>query len=201
MPMSAQPMTPEQQAAWKRSQAWEQLQEWERTARERKRLEVTPGNMSQTADDLITKRRSRPSAWLVIFAIIGGLWLLSHVGDTSDPPTRTPENKIGKTVQKCGQAVECWAEEYARDAMGPCKSAIERESRYDVMWDNGNNLPFSRVISWADKNQTIISFHGHWVKFQNGFGAYERQSYFCDFDPKSLTVVKVTVAPRSLVPF
>jgi hypothetical protein len=49
--------------------------------------------MSQTADHIIAERRSRKSAWLVIFAIIGGLWLLGHVGGNLDQPTPSTQTQ------------------------------------------------------------------------------------------------------------
>jgi hypothetical protein len=36
------------------------------------------------------------------------------------------------------------------------------------------------------------------IKFQNGFGAWQFQTYFCDFDPDTSKVVGVDVRPGRL---
>jgi hypothetical protein len=62
-----------------------------------------------------------------------------------------------------------------------------------VKWTNWFvDAPFS-FLRWADKEKGVITFIGDEVQFQNGFGAWIRHNYTCDFDPATKTVTNVQV--------
>lgn len=48
------------------------------------------------------------------------------------------------------------------------------------------------------KSQGIITYFGDRIQFQNGFGAWQYQTYQCDYDPLSDKILDVRIYPGRL---
>jgi hypothetical protein len=72
-----------------------------------------------------------------------------------------------------------------------CRRAIEPKARYDFRWTDGlleSKLPRARWSTRHDIVQRfgpkrVIEYQGNALQLQNGFGAWARVTYECDFDP------------------
>ena len=69
---------------------------------------------------------------------------------------------------------------------------IERHAKYDFEWDGWNKYQY---FSWQNKEEGIISFKGDAIKFQNGFGVFQRMNYSCVYDTLNKVVKEVIVEP------
>ena len=48
-------------------------------------------------------------------------------------------------------------------------------------------IPRTRWEGLGPREQGIVSYFGDDVKFQNMFGAWQRMSYWCSYDPEAKT--------------
>ncbi len=87
----------------------------------------------------------------------------------------------------CRQDIQCWDERHIAGATAVCQDLIERTAQYDYEWTDG--LLEHKFQSWRWDNQTegTIAYTGDLVKFQNVFGAWQRVTYSCYYDPKRET--------------
>lgn len=75
-----------------------------------------------------------------------------------------------------------------------CSPQIEDEALYSHEWTDGWIEPkFSRFVARPDRN--AVHYFGDKLKFQNGFGAWQRMFYSCLYDPINERVLDVSVAP------
>ena len=102
-----------------------------------------------------------------------------------------PEAKA-KRLAECREALNCWAEEHKIDMLLACDPIIESHAKYDFEWDVWNKYQYS---SWHDKEKGIISYKGDGIKFQNGFGAFQRMNYGCVYDGVNQKLLDVIVEP------
>ena len=49
-------------------------------------------------------------------------------------------------------------------------------------------------MAWKDQKAGVLTYFGAEVKFQNGFGAWKRMKYACDYDTKTETVLDVRMS-------
>ena len=75
-----------------------------------------------------------------------------------------------------------------------CSPHIENQAAYSHEWTDGWADPkFSRFATQFDGK--AIRYSGDKLKFQNGFGAWQRMSYSCLYDPINERVLDVNVVP------
>ena len=75
-----------------------------------------------------------------------------------------------------------------------CSPHIEDQAAYSHEWTDGFIEPkFSRFVARPDRN--AVHYFGDKLKFQNGFGAWQRMSYSCLYDPINERVLDVNVVP------
>jgi hypothetical protein len=92
----------------------------------------------------------------------------------------------------CVADFNCWANRHMRGANKACAPQIEAWAKYDYAWDTSTaEARFTRAI--LHNNGKQVSYLGDAIKFQNGFGAWVRHSYSCNFDVASKSVVKLVV--------
>ena len=99
---------------------------------------------------------------------------------------------------KCLQDIDCVAENltWGSEADVYCSDHIEDYARYSHEWTDGfGEKKFNRVIIMPPDYLTV-KFVGDKVRFQNGFGAWQRMRYTCVYDPLNNSVVEVEVWPR-----
>lgn len=97
------------------------------------------------------------------------------------------------TEVACRDDLQCWAERYFVDAAVECGRPIEHFAKYDFEWLDGWLTPKFSRLRWQDKEAGTIVYIGDQIKFQNGFGAWQRATYFCVFDTQLKEVVDVRV--------
>jgi len=95
--------------------------------------------------------------------------------------------------QKCVADLQCAGDKYNADAAIPCERMIETRARKIAKWDYKVERehwysPFTDSFSWTGASHQNITFHGDQAKFQNGFGAWQRQRYSCVFNIASQKV-------------
>ncbi len=90
----------------------------------------------------------------------------------------------------------CFADKFRVDAMTRCQTAIENQARYKFEWMDGWLLWTARAFDdiRADTGKKLIYLMGNRIKFQNGFGAFQRMQYVCVFNAASMKVEKVAVS-------
>jgi hypothetical protein len=103
---------------------------------------------------------------------------------------------VQEAGKKCALDLQCTAEKYSAKANGQCERMIEDHAREIAKWDYKVEkehwyVPFTSKISWSGPSHSQVIYYGDQAKFQNAFGAWQRQSYWCVFDIASL---KVTAA-------
>lgn len=99
-------------------------------------------------------------------------------------------------IAVCKQDPACMAKKYQPVFDADCRTLIEalaeKSARYEYKIEYGLlTSPYSRV-KFADKKKSILELYGNKIKFQNGFGAWQKVGYVCRFDinKKQVTGVK-----------
>lgn len=73
-----------------------------------------------------------------------------------------------------------------------CESKIEDLARFDYEWEGILTPRFDRGLFQGDD---VFRIFGDAIKFQNGFGAFERHKYYCDWDITEKVVLGVYAEP------
>lgn len=108
-------------------------------------------------------------------------------------PSNQSENP---TASECVQDIECAKNriDWSNSAESRCPSEIEDKARYDYRWTDGvlgDKFEWVRVSPAG----TYLIYSGEELQFQNRFGAWERMSYSCSYDPLTGDVLWVRVEP------
>lgn len=85
----------------------------------------------------------------------------------------------------CRGDAECWSKKHDVDAGSKCARLVERWAKYDYEWTNGWTQPKFRLWGWANREEGILRYTGDHIKFQNGFGAWQRMYYACDYNTET----------------
>ncbi len=95
----------------------------------------------------------------------------------------TDEQTAAIEKNACRADMQCWGDKHLLEATRYCKPALERLAKYAHKWTDGwLEAKFPR-FRWGKKGKGIIVYLGDKVQFQNGFGAWVKMSYWCDFNP------------------
>ena len=89
----------------------------------------------------------------------------------------------------CSQDAECWGQKHWVDAETRCAPHIENMARYDYDWTDGVLGWKFDQWRWGGREAGIMTYRGDNIKFQNGFGAWQRISYECDYNTETKIVV------------
>lgn len=85
------------------------------------------------------------------------------------------------------------SDKYSIAAGVACRSLVERLAKYDFEWTDGwLETKFPSYLT-STKAPYILTVSGDKIKFQNGFGAWQRQSYYCDYDVKNAQALQAYV--------
>ncbi len=104
-----------------------------------------------------------------------------YLADDYSPPS--PEQLQAANEKACDADLQCWMDKWIIEASLHCKSAVESQARYAHQWTDGwLDMKFPRA-RWKDRSKGILSYWGDKVQFQNGFGAWVKMAYWCDFNP------------------
>lgn len=145
---------------------------------------------------LIWDRNGRPTLESIAGSFLVTLVLAYVFGHLDDwfPSAAEPE----RVAEQCGDDAGCWGTEVAFEASFECKQRVEQHARYTYEWTDGFfGSGFSRA-RWADRQQRVITLIGDAVRMQNGFGAWQPVTYWCDYDIRADRVVAVRLRPGPL---
>ena len=99
--------------------------------------------------------------------------------------------------RECRMDSECWGDRHWVDAETACRPFVEQQARYRHEWTDG--FGESKFPKWSftelDGSSGMLVYEGSAVRFENGFGAWQRVYYSCYYDPRQETVVGVNVRP------
>lgn len=128
-------------------------------------------------------------AGIVGLAFIG--FLAYHfIGGSSDekssPDVTPPVAEAPKMSDSdCRKDLSCWAEKSLGRAIYPCQKAVEHLANYSVRWVDGTfEMKFDHY-RWLDQKAGTVVYIGDKAEFQNGYGAYQRVTYQCSYDPST----------------
>lgn len=117
-------------------------------------------------------------------------------GDEAAEKEAAQQKKIDEAA--CRKDLDCAGEAYGIAAGVYCKSPVERLAKYTSRWTDGTfDLKFTH-FRWLNKEQGTLTFVGDKIEFQNGFGAFQKHIYECDFNPENKQVLDVRARPGQL---
>ena len=94
------------------------------------------------------------------------------------------EEKAGQDL-KCRQDLRCWGREHVVNAILACQPLIEDRAKYDFKWTDGFFESKLERWRWDDREEGSLAYTGDKVKFMNGFGAWQRITYWCFYNPST----------------
>ncbi len=106
----------------------------------------------------------------------------------------TPKEQAQTDDAACRTDLQCWGDKHNLRATRPCQLAVESLALYDYEWTDGWLEAKFDQFAWKDRKEGILAYHGSQIKFQNGFGAWMRKSYWCDYDPDTETALEARVS-------
>ena len=84
-------------------------------------------------------------------------------------------------------------EKFATEAEVKCPRHIEDLAKYDYEWTDG--VLGMKFTTARDNGGGLVTYGGDEVKFQNGFGAWQKMNYSCTIQVNNLAVIEVTAQP------
>lgn len=113
-----------------------------------------------------------------------GRMVFDKIPDRLKDYGRPTEKRIeAAKANACRADLQCWGDKHHLRATVYCKEAVERLARYAHKWTDGwLGAKFPR-FRWGKKSEGIIVYLGDKAQFQNGFGAWVRIRYQCEYNP------------------
>ena len=100
-------------------------------------------------------------------------------------PTES-EKEEGKELA-CRNDLQCWGDKHSLRATFACQPLIENSAKYDYEWTDGWLGTKLTRFGWKKRKEGVLAYYGDQIKFQNGFGAWVRMAYWCDYNPATET--------------
>jgi len=116
-------------------------------------------------------------------------------GGKSDKPDK---KQVLADEAACRKSLQCAGDKYSISAGIYCKSQVERLAKYSSRWTDGTFEPKFSHFRWLNQEQGLITFIGDKIEFQNGFGAFQKHIYECDFNPANNQILDVRARPGRL---
>lgn len=120
---------------------------------------------------------------LIGAVILIGLFGTGMVMCSSDADDQESPEKLAA----CQKDLQCWGDRHSFKAQMACKPTIENQAQYSFRWIE-DKVMFNKYVL---REQNRIMYFGDGVEFQNGFGAYQRMSYGCEYDPATDTATDI----------
>ncbi|HEK4030063.1 zinc ribbon domain-containing protein [Pseudomonas aeruginosa] len=133
---------------------------------------------------------------VLILAVIIGVAFTMCSGGKNDEAETGGQTKVDDAT--CKKDLQCWGDKFNVSAGVYCKEPVTRLAKYTARWTDGMLEPKFSHFRWLDKSQGTITYIGDKIEFQNGFGAFQKHIYECDFDPARTQVLDVRVYPGQL---
>lgn len=130
--------------------------------------------------------------------LLVGFFALKSCGSSSDSGSATEQTKTEVSDADCRKDLQCWGDRQSMAGSGVCKDAVEKLAKYSARWVDGTlEMKFDR-FRWKNQQTGEITLVGDKVEFQNGFGAYQRHIYECDYNPDTKSVTDARAEPGHL---
>lgn len=107
-------------------------------------------------------------------------------------PTEDEKKAAKDTI--CRNDLRCWGDKHQMGATFACQPLIEQRARYSYEWTDGWLGSKLTQFRWKDRKVGTLSYYGDKVKFQNGFGAWQRVAYWCHYNPATKTAEVMLVS-------
>lgn len=131
---------------------------------------------------------------VVVGLIFVGVKTCSGGGD--DKPQAAAAQAVDDA--SCKQDLQCWGDKFSISASVYCKEPVTKLGKYSSRWtDSTFETKFSR-FRWLNKDAGTLTYIGDKIEFQNGFGAFQKYIYECDFNPEGNLVLSVRAEPGQL---
>lgn len=95
----------------------------------------------------------------------------------------------------CKVSIECWEIKNYYSAAGPCRQEIEAQINREYKW---TDKIFSRKFPnayWPSDDHEEIVYFGSNIMIQNKYGAFEKNTYECSFNPINNKVTAIFIQP------
>lgn len=140
-------------------------------------------------------KRSPKWLWWIVAVLLVILFLIVAVMSQFESAPPDPYAKVRELT--CDGDVTCAGSRAQWRAEQACLPLIEAQAQYEVRWV-GEKLPLGR---WSERYdilkshgpERVIQYEGSGALFQNGFGAWNRLRYECDFDVVGQEVVAARI--------
>jgi hypothetical protein len=131
-------------------------------------------------------QRAKPPKWLwgvVVVLLVVTLGVFAAISQRK--PLPVDPNAV-LHIANCNGDVVCAGSRVQAAAELACTPFIEEQARYGTRWID-DKLPLGR---WSQRSeiiaslgqQRVIQYEGEGALFQNGFGAWKKLKYECDYD-------------------
>lgn len=138
-----------------------------------------------------TKKKLSAIHWIGIF-VFGPMFAILIFGNTSKG---TPKSQEPQSAASCRDSLQCWSGKNELAAQMKCKDAVAAQAKFRVNW---LSMLVMHESQWADKSAGTMTYFGDELEIQNQFGAYERTTFACTFDPSTKEVVGLRLTPGQL---
>lgn len=99
------------------------------------------------------------------------------------------EKRLAEESAACRLDLQCTGDKQFKTSR--CRKIVESYAEYDYEWIDGwLEVKFDRY-QWGDDDKKTIIYGGDKIKFQNGFGAWQRYTYLCRVDLEILARQKL----------
>lgn len=100
----------------------------------------------------------------------------------------------------CKADLHCLGEKHSIDAAVTCRPFVERMAKNDFQWADSWIEPKFSHYRWKNKDKGVVTYIGDKIKYQNGYGAWVRHIYECDYSTSLKTILDVRARPGQLPP-
>ncbi|MDD0980700.1 hypothetical protein [Pseudomonas shahriarae] len=132
---------------------------------------------------------------LIFLVIIIAIVVSMCSGGESD---KADDKKTKVDEAACRKDLQCAGDKYGIAASIYCKDPVSRLAKYTSRWTDGTFETKFSHFRWLNQEQGTLTFIGDKIEFQNGFGAFQRHTYECDFNPVNNQVLDVRARPGQL---
>lgn len=132
---------------------------------------------------------------LVVLAVIVAVGF-SMCSSGKDDKTTEAKPKVDDAT--CKKDLQCWGDKHSIAAGVYCKDPVGSLAKYSVRWTDGMLEPKFSRFRWLNQADGTLTFLGDKIEFQNGFGAFQKHIYECDFNPATNKVLDVRARPGQL---
>lgn len=132
---------------------------------------------------------------VILLVIIAVVVSMCSGGDDEKKAAAEPP-KIDDAT--CMKTLQCWGDRHSIAAGVYCKDPVEKLAKFTARWTDGTFETKFSHFRWLNQATGTITVIGDKIEFQNGFGAFQKHIYECDFNPATNAVLGVRARPGQL---